>query len=67
MPDDIVATDRIFHDGFLVAVNGDRINAADAKRWGVGKDGTASADEPAPKKATKAAARTRPAKGGEAR
>lgn len=41
MPDDVVVTERIFHEGILVAAAGDRINAEDARKWAVGPDGKA--------------------------
>jgi hypothetical protein len=61
MPDDVVVTERIFQGGLLVASPGDRINAADAQRWGVGPDGRqAPLEEPKPIHAEKRpTARTR--------
>jgi hypothetical protein len=61
MPDDVTVTDRVFFEGSLVATPGDRISAADAKKWGVGKDGTqAPPEEPKPIHAEKhPTARTR--------
>lgn len=60
MPDDVVVTDRIIYNEQLVALPGDRINAADAKLWGVGANGTQKPQEPKPTNAEKTpAARTR--------
>lgn len=70
MAGDVIAQDRIFHEGFLVATAGDRISAGDAQLWRVGADGrqlppapalpAETPEEPAPENATKPKARTRP-------
>jgi hypothetical protein len=49
MPDNVTVTERIFDpDGNLVATPGDRISADDARRWGVGPDGTVQVGDAAP-------------------
>lgn len=69
MADDVTVKDRIFFEGILVATAGDRIKAADAKRWGVGPNGTqAPPEEPKPIHAEKhPTARTRAPRRGERR
>ena len=70
MVGDVVAQDRIFHEGILVATAGDRISAGDARLWRVGANGkqlppvpalpAEPVEEPTPTNATKPKARTRP-------
>lgn len=72
MPDDVVVTERIFHEGVLVATPGDRIKAEDARKWGVGSDGRMQSGvtvaEPVPEHAEKRpTARTRARRRGENR
>jgi hypothetical protein len=70
MPNDVTVTTRIFYENQLVAIAGDRINAEDAKRWGVGPDGTQNPppEEPTPIHAEKhPTARTRAPRRGERR